>query len=71
MGGDELDMRLGFVTSPTSRDVVGHREMMSCFSLGSLEERWILDEVFDMRICAYDFIDFHGLGGARSVEYSG
>ena len=71
MGCDELHMRLSFVTSPMSRDVVGHREMMSSFSLGSLKERWILDEVLYMRIWVYEFIDFHGLGGARSVEYSG
>ena len=71
MGGDELYMRFGFVTSPTSRDVILHCVMMQSFPLGSLEERWILDEVFDMGICVYEFIDFHGLGGARSVEYSG
>ena len=45
MGGDDLDMRFGFVTSPTSRDVVGHCVMVSSFPLGSLEERWTPDEV--------------------------
>ena len=45
MGGDELYMRLGFVTSPTSRDVVGHCVMIPSFLLGSLVERWILDVV--------------------------
>ena len=45
MGGDELHMRFGFVTLPTSRDVVGHHVRMPSFPLGSLKERWILDEV--------------------------
>ena len=43
MGGGEFYMRLDFVTSPMCRDVVRHRLLVSCFPLGSLKERWILD----------------------------
>ena len=45
MCGDVLYLRLGFVTSPTSGDMVGHRVIMSSFLLESLKERWILDVI--------------------------
>ena len=45
MGGDEIYLSFGFETSPMSRDVVFASHDGAEFFVGSLEERWILDEV--------------------------